>query len=93
MREISFNKLRKTTLMLALSIVRSVSLTLLISIGAAFAQDPTATAPAPPCAVEQKLEFRYDDGRSFTRKITGRENDLCVVNTANKSYYDKDWVL
>ena len=90
-RKMRSNKLRKITLMLALSVVRSVSLTLLISIGAAFAQDQSA--PAPPCHVGQKLQFRYDDGRSFTREITAHENYLCVVKTANTSYYDKDWLL
>jgi hypothetical protein len=61
-------------------------------IGAALAQD--RTAPAPSCVVGQKLEFRYDDGRSFTREIASREGELCVVITASaKSYYDKDWVL
>jgi hypothetical protein len=60
-------------------------------VGAAFAQDPTASAP--PCLVGQKLEFRYDDGGSFSRVITSREEDLCVVGGSRKSYYDKDWVL
>lgn len=60
-------------------------------IGAAFAQDPTATAP--PCPVGQKLDFRYDDGRSFS-STASREGDLCVVNTdSTKAYYDQDWVL
>jgi hypothetical protein len=63
----------------------------LFFIGAAFAQDQTASAP--PCFVGQKLEFRYDDGGSFSRVIASREGDLCVVDTATKSYYDKDWVL
>jgi hypothetical protein len=70
-------------------------------VGAAFAQDPTASAP--PCLVGQKLEFRYDDGASFSRVIASREGDLCVVlggyeirgqsNDETKIYYDKDWVL
>ena len=65
--------------------------TIFISIGAAFAQDQSASAPS--CLVGQKLEFRYDNGGSFSRVIAAREGDLCVVNSATKSYYDKDWVL
>lgn len=60
-------------------------------IGVAFAQDPTASAPL--CPVGQKLEFRYDDGRSFS-STASREDDLCVVNTdSTKFYYDQGWVL
>jgi hypothetical protein len=67
------------------------SFSIFIFIGAAFAQDQSASAP--PCPVGQKLEFRHDDGRSFS-SVVSREDDLCVVNTdSRKSYYDKDWVL
>jgi len=64
----------------------------LLFIASAFAQEPTASAP--PCLVGQKLEFRQDDGRLFSRAIS-READLCVVEVggSTKSYYDKDWVL
>ena len=58
--------------------------------GTAFVQNPTATAP--PCQVGQKLQFRYDDGRSFTREITLEGKQPCVVKTASTFYYDKDWL-
>ena len=63
----------------------------LFLVAPAFPQDPNASAP--PCLVGQKLEFRYDDGGSFSRVIASREGDLCVVGDSRKSYYDKDWVL
>jgi len=62
-----------------------------MSVGTAFAQDHAGVAP--PCRVGQKLNFRYDDGRLFTREILSREGDLCVITESSKFYYDKDWVL
>jgi len=62
---------------------RVLTLTLFF-VGAAFAQDQTASAP--PCFVGQKLEFRYDDGGSFSRVIASREDDLCVVDTARQNH-------
>ena len=63
----------------------------MMSFGAAFAQEQTGGAPE--CRVGQKLNFRYDDGRSFTREIVSREGDSCVIAESSKFYYDKDWVL
>lgn len=58
---------------------------------------PTASkppvAPAPPCLVGLRLEFENDDQQRFTRTITGRESDLCVVGFSPRYYYNKDWVL
>jgi uncharacterized protein DUF3108 len=71
--------------------VRSFLSSLIVLAGTAFAQDQSASAP--PCLVGQKLEFRYDDGRAFSREIS-REAELCVVNTeSTKFYYEQDWVL
>ncbi|MBI2175011.1 MAG: caspase family protein [Candidatus Omnitrophica bacterium] len=50
-------------------------------------------APSPPCTVGLVLQFQYEDGRRFTRIITSREGELCVIGVQKRSYYDKDWVL
>ena len=68
------------------------SFSIFIFIGAAFAQDQSASAPQ--CFVGQKLEFRHDNGASLTRETITREGELCVVkNESTTFYYDKDWVL
>ncbi|MBI4490418.1 MAG: hypothetical protein HY694_15150 [Deltaproteobacteria bacterium] len=53
----------------------------------------TGIAPTPPCVVGLRLRFQYADGGNFTRAITARQGDLCVIGSTSRSYYDKDWVL
>lgn len=53
----------------------------------------TGIAPAPPCVVGLRLRFQYVDGGNFTRAITSRQGDMCVIGSTSRSYYDKDWVL
>lgn len=50
-------------------------------------------APSPPCTVGLMVQFQYEDGRPFTRTITSRDGELCVIGAQRRSYYDKDWVL
>ena len=78
--------------MLQFILARCLLFTVLLFVGAAFAQEPTASAP--PCLVGQKLEFRQDDGRLFSR-ATSREADLRVVEVGGptKSYYDTTGAL
>lgn len=50
-------------------------------------------APSPPCTVGLMVQFQYEDGSPFTRTITSRDGELCVIGAQRRSYYDKDWVL
>lgn len=61
--------------------------------GSSVSPDTSLRAEAPPCVVGLKLQFQYDDNRKFTREITARDGDLCLVESGSKSYYDKDWTL
>jgi hypothetical protein len=47
-------------------------------------------AISPPCTVGLRHQFQYTDGDRFTRTVSKREGEVCVVG---RFYFDKDWKL
>ena len=52
--------------------------------------DKMPVALAPPCTIGLRHQFQYEDGTQFSRQVSRRDGELCVID---RNYYNKDWVL